>query len=158
MGEVTEHLLLEVAAEQVNRFPLRPNTLEKSLPCFPWQLDLLAKAFCNILSLLATCRIGLIFALQALLLWKCSLEAASKSYLMNFCSSWKLLRLYNETVELKKGQQRESFHGNLQDVAQIFLFWSWERPSLFGVTMSEIQHLNCFKTRDFPHLFLFEKF
>lgn len=99
---VTEHLVLEVAAEQVNHLPLRPNTLEKSLPCFPWQLELLAKAFCNILSLLATCRMGLIFALQALLLWKWSLEAASKSYLMNFCSSWNLLRLYNETVELKK--------------------------------------------------------
>lgn len=46
--------------------PLRPNTLEKSLPRFPWQLELLAEAFCNILSLLATCRMGLIFALQTL--------------------------------------------------------------------------------------------
>lgn len=141
--------MLEVAAEQVHHFPPRPNTLEKSLPCFPWQLELLAKAFCNILSPLATCRMGLIFALQALLLWKWSLEAASKSYLMNFCSPWNLFRLCNETVKLKKGQQRESFHGNLQDVAQIFLFWSWECPSLFAVTMLEIQHLNWLKNQIF---------
>lgn len=60
---------------------------------------------------------------------------------------------------MEKGQQRGSFHGNLQGMAQVFLFWSWECPSLFGVTTPEIHHLNLgFKSRDFPHLFVFEKF
>lgn len=46
---------MKVAAEQVCHLPLRPNTLEKTLPVFRWLPKLLATAFCNILSLLATC-------------------------------------------------------------------------------------------------------
>lgn len=45
---------MKVAAEQVCHLPLRPNTLEKSLLFYRWLSKLLAEAFSNILSLLAT--------------------------------------------------------------------------------------------------------
>lgn len=94
---------MKVAAEQVCHLPLRPNTLEKSHPFYRWLPKLLAKAFCNILSLLATSIMTFIFALQTVLLWNWSLESASKSYLMNFYFCWNSSWLYNETTtEWKK--------------------------------------------------------